>query len=188
MFALEIKTNNNMKTIGFAGTFYTLWDIQVERINIALGEWYDKVTCTYYKNLSKNLDEAIEKAGTDNVDENLKGKRRSFEYKNPLVVDPKVMTDCEKLFWVLFRNDTAHLVDGVRQDAFNRCIELGYVLEVKGDYNNEEWVAKGYDERGQGIQELVKNHSDVAYKFNHSLRDGDTWYSTTLNKFFIGII
>ena len=46
-----------MKTIGFAGTFYTLWDVKVERVNVALGAWYDKVTCTYYQNLSKNLDE-----------------------------------------------------------------------------------------------------------------------------------
>ena len=75
-----------MKTIGFTGTFYTLWDVKVERVNVALGAWYDKVTCTYYQNLSKNLDEAIAKAGTDNVDEGLRGKRKSFAYDKPLVV------------------------------------------------------------------------------------------------------
>lgn len=176
------------KTIGFAGTFYTLWDVKSERVNVALGAWYDKVTCTYYQNLSKNLEEAIAKAGTDNVDEGLRGKRRSFEYKTALVIEPKVMTDCERLFWVLFANNKEHLVDGVREEAFNRCVELGYVLEVKGNYNHEIWVFKGYDDRGQGIQELVKISSDVAYKFNHSLRTEDTWYSDTLNKFFIGII
>lgn len=165
-----------MKTIGFAGTFYTLWDVKVERVNVALGAWYDKVTCTYYQNLSKNLEEAIVKAGTDNVDETLKGKRRSFEYDKPLVIEPKVMTDCEKLFWVLFRNDNAHLVDGVRQDAFNRCIELGYISEVNGNFK------KHFD------FEEKPRVGDVAYKFNSPVRSDDTWYSTTLNRFFIGII
>ena len=150
-----------MKTIGFAGTYYTLWDVTVERVNVALGAWYDKVTCTYYQNLSKNLEEAIVKGGTDNVDESLRGKKKSFQYKNPLVIEPKVMTDCEKLFWVLFRNDNAHLVDGVRQDAFNRCIELGYVSEVKGDFKKH----LEYEQHPRT--------ATVAYKFNHPLRNDD---------------
>lgn len=165
-----------MKTIGFAGTFYTLWDVKTERVNIALGAWYDKVTCTYYQNLSKNLDEAIAKAGTDNVDEGLRGKRKSFTYDNPLVIEPKVMTDCERLFWILFRNDNAHLVEGVREQAFNRCLELGYITEVNGNF--EKWFE---------FEEKPKT-AKVAYKFNHNLRSDDTWYSNTLNKFFIGII
>jgi len=165
-----------MKTIGFAGTFYTLWDVKVERVNVALGAWYDKVTCTYYQNLSKNLDEAIAKAGTDNVDEGLRGKRKSFSYDKPLVVEPKVMTDCERLFLVLFRNDNAHLVEGVREQAFNRCLELGYISDVNGFF--EKWVE---------FEEKPKKDV-VAYKFNHPVRSDDTWYSNTLNKFFIGII
>jgi hypothetical protein len=165
-----------MKTIGFAGTFYTLWDVKVERIDVALGAWYDKVTCTYYQNLSKNLDEAIAKAGTDNVDETLRGKRKSFEYKKPLVVEPKIMTDCERLFWVLFRNDNAHLIDGVRQDAFNRCLELGYISEVKGEF-----------EKHLEYEQHPKK-DNVAYRFNHDFKSDDFWYSNTLNKFFIGII
>ena len=165
-----------MKTIGFAGTFYTLWDVKVERVNVALGAWYDKVTCTYYQNLSKNLQDAISKAGTDNLDESLRGKRKSFEYKKPLVVEPKIMTDCEKLFWVILSNDEEHLIEGVRQDAFDRCIELGYISEVKGEFEayvyNEHSTRKG----------------TVAYRWNHSLRSENTWYNNTLNKFFIGII
>jgi len=165
-----------MKTIGFAGTFYTLWDVKVERVNVALGAWFDKVTCTYYQNLSKNLDEAIAKSGTDNVDETLRGKRRSFEYKKPLVVEPKIMTDCERLFWVLFRNDNANLIEGVRQDAFNRCVELGYISGVNGNFE------KHLEDEEHPIKDTV------AYRFNHSLRSDDVWYSNTLNKFFIGII
>ena len=165
-----------MRTIGFAGTFYTLWDVKVERVDVALGAWYNKVTCTYYQNLSKKLDEAIAKAGTDNVDEGLRGKRKSFGYDKPLVVEPKIMTDCERLFWVLFKNDNAHLVEGVREQAFNRCLELGYITEVSGDF--KKWLE----------YEKEPRTDRVAYKFNHSVRSDDTWYSNTLNKFFIGII
>lgn len=177
-----------MKTIGFAGTFYTLWDIEIERVNIALGAWYDKVICTYYKNLSKDLNEAIEKAGTSNVDENLRGKRRSFEYKKPVVIEPKVMTECEQLYWVILRNDVAHLVEGVRQAAFDRAMELGFISPVEGEYKHEYWETLGYDDRGCAIQEKVVITADVAYKWNHELRWNDQWYHSGINKFFIGSI
>ena len=165
-----------MKTIGFAGTFYTLWDVKVERVNVALGAWYDKVVCTYYQNLSKSLDIAIKKAGTDNVDETLRGKRKSFEFNRPLVIEPKIMTDCERLFWVLFRNDRAHLVEGVRQDAFKRCLELGYITKIEGNFKHTNYsVGMTYN-------------TDVAYKWNGNMfRNEDTWYSDTLNILFIGL-
>jgi len=165
-----------MKTIGFAGTFYTLWDVQVERVNVALGAWYDKVTCTYYKNLSKSLNEAIEKAGTSNVDESLRGKRKSFEYKKPLVVEPKIMADCERLFWVLFRNDKAHLAEGVRQAAFDRALELGYLSIIEGDFTQMVYCTG----------EVIK--TNIAYKWIADLRNEDLWRSPTLDKYFIGII
>ena len=164
-----------MKTIGFGGTFYTLWDVKSEKVDVSLGVWYYKVTCTYLRNLSKSLDEAIEKAGTGNIDETLKGKR-SFEYNKPLTIEPKVMTDCERLFWVLFRNDIPHLVEGVREQAFNRCLELGYISEVKGSF--EMWIEN----------EATPRIDTVAYQFNHQVRYSDTWYNQTINKFFIGII
>ena len=127
-----------MKTIGFAGTFYTLWDVRVERVNVALGAWYDKVTCTYYQNLSKNLDEAIAKAGTDNVDEGLRGKRKSFEYNTPKVLNPNVMTDREILFRIILVNEKENTLEA-RKEALQRMLDLGYVIkngnvyEIQGD-------------------------------------------------------
>jgi len=127
-----------MKTIGFAGTFYTLWDVKVERVNVALGAWYDKVTCTYYQNLSKNLDEAIAKAGTDNVDEKLRGKRKSFEYNTPKVLNPNVMTDREILFRIILVNEKENTLEA-RKEALQRMLDLGYVIkngnvyEIQGD-------------------------------------------------------
>lgn len=127
-----------MKTIGFAGKFYTLWDVKVERVDVALGAWYDKVTCTYYQNLSKNLDDAIAKAGTDNVDEGLRGKRKSFNYDKPLVIEPKVMTDREILFRIILVNQKENTLE-VRKEALQRMIDLGYIVkngnvyEIQGD-------------------------------------------------------
>ena len=127
-----------MKTIGFAGTFYTLWDVKVERVNVALGAWYDKVTCTYYQNLSKNLDEAIAKAGTDNVDEGLRGKRKSFEYNTPKVLNPNVMTDRDILFRIILVNEKENTLEA-RKEALQRMLDLGYVIkngnvyEIQGD-------------------------------------------------------
>jgi len=76
-----------MKTIGFAGTFYTLWDVEIVpnyvTLRTARGESQhhsgNTIRYTYFRNLSKDLLEAIKKAGTDNVDESLRGQTRSFE-------------------------------------------------------------------------------------------------------------
>lgn len=122
-----------MKTIGFAGTFYTLWDVEIERINIALGASYDKVTCTYYKNLSKDLNEAILKAGTDNVDDTLKGKRKSFEYKTPIKLEPKLITEVERLWRILCVNNRENMVEGVRLQAFEQALGLGYLTECNDE-------------------------------------------------------
>lgn len=122
-----------MKTIGFAGTFYTLWDVKVERVNVALGAWYDKVTCTYYQNLSKSLDEAIAKAGTSNVDESLRGKRKSFEFNKPIVIEPNIMTDRERLFRIILVNQKENTFEA-RKEALQRMINLGYIVENDGVY------------------------------------------------------
>jgi hypothetical protein len=122
-----------MKTIGFAGTFYTLWDVEAERVNVALGAWYDKVTCTYYQNLSKNLEDAIAKAGTDNVDESLRGKRKSFEFNKPLVIEPSVMTDRERLFRIILVNQKENTLDA-RKEALQRMLDLGYIIVKNGVY------------------------------------------------------
>jgi hypothetical protein len=177
-----------MKTIGFGGVFYTLWDIKSERVDVALGVWYYEVKCTYYKNLSKNLQDAIDKAGTDNVDESLRGKKRSFVYRKPVVLEPKIMTDNERLFRILLVNDKENLVDGVREEAFKRALELGFITKVSGEFSFTRYVQKGFDSRGQGIIEEVKIEAPEAYKWNGKLRNENTWYEDNSNKFFIGII
>lgn len=177
-----------MKTIGFGGTFYTLWDVKVERVNVSMGAWYDRVVCTYYKNLSKNLEEAIIKAGTDNFDENLKGKKRSFQYDKPLVLEPKLISERGRLAFILLSNHKSHLVEGVRKEAFERALELGYLSELKGQYEHREWVDAGYTESGKGINEEKVYKSEISYKWNGEVRNNDTYFLDTLGIFITGIV
>ena len=153
-----------MKTIGFGGTFYTLWDIESDLIKLGIGASYNRITATYYKNLSKDLSEAKIKAGTDNFDECLQGKRRSFSYNTPTILEPKLITECSRLWRIICVNDKENLVDGVRMAAFEQAKELGYLTECT-------------DENG------------VYYQWNGELRyNDDTWECLTIKIRFRGIV
>jgi len=153
-----------MKTIRFGGTFYTLWDIESDLINLGIGASYNRITATYYKNLSKNLSEAKIKAGTDNFDECLQGKRRSFSYNTPTILEPKLITECSRLWRIICVNDKENLVDGVRMAAFEQAKELGYLTECT-------------DENG------------VYYQWNGELRyNDDVWECLTIKIRFKGIV
>jgi hypothetical protein len=153
-----------MKTIGFGGTFYTLWDIESDLINLGIGASYNRITATYYKNLSKDLSEAKIKAGTDNFDECLQGKRRSFSYNTPTILEPKLITECSRLWRIICVNDKENLVDGVRMAAFEQAKELGYLTECT-------------DENG------------VYYQWNGELRyNDDMWECSTIKIRFRGIV
>jgi hypothetical protein len=133
-----------MITIGFGGTYYTLWNIESERVDISLGAYYNKITATYYKNLSKDLDQAREKAGTDNFDESLRGKRRSFSYKTPTVLTPGIMTEREQLFRIILCNLRENTYEA-RKEALQRMLDLGYIIissnglyEIQGDVRYDD--------------------------------------------------
>lgn len=151
-----------MTTIGFGGTFYTLWSVKTDLISLGAGISYNKITCTYFKNLSKDLNEAIIKAKTDNFDENLKGKKSSFEYKTQVVIEPKLITEAETLYRIIFVNDKENLVEGIREEVFERCIKLGHLTECS-------------DEEG------------VFFQWNGKLRTNCEWESKTLHLRFKGI-
>ena len=154
-----------MTTIGFGGTFYTLWDVESSKVDIAAGVYYNMVTATYYKNLSKDLNEAKLKAGTDNFDECLQGKKRSFTYKTPIVLEPKLITECGRLWRIICVNDKENLVAGVREAAFEQAKNLGYLTEC------------------------VDDEQGVYYQWNGPLRNNDgIWCCSTINILFKGTV
>ena len=94
--------------------------------------------------------------------------------KVEITVDPKSITDIETLCRIIFVNDKPNLVEGVRQEAFEQALKLGYLTRVEGEFFKE-------GSRGEFFE------SDFAYKWNSKLRFGDYWYSE-LGVFFVGII
>jgi len=151
-----------MKTIGFGGTFYTLWDIESDLINLGIGASYNRITATYYKNLSKDLNEAKIKAGTDNFDECLQGKKRTFSYNTPIVLEPTLITECFRLWQIICVNDRENLVDGVRLQAFKQAKKLGHLTKCNDEegvyyqwngklrYNDGVWKCSTIDVRFRG--------------------------------------
>jgi hypothetical protein len=102
----------------------------------------------------------------------------SIKARKPIVeirVDPKTITDINTLCRIIFVNDKPNLVEGVRQEAFDQAMKLGYLTKVKGEF------FKGGD-YGEFFE------SDFAYKWNSKLRFNEAWYSEDLKTFFVGII
>jgi hypothetical protein len=77
-----------MEAIGFANTFYTLWDVTEEKlystIRTANGEVHfpcgTRYICRYIKNISTDLSKVTNQYPNLTVDPTLKGKSNSFDY------------------------------------------------------------------------------------------------------------
>ncbi len=129
--------------IGFANTFYTLWDVTTTTEYTSGGASYQKVSYTYYQNLSSDENQAIEKAKTMGckdlvIDSELKGVSRSFEkttkpiyedwqfrfgkYEND---DIRKCNDIDYLKWFYSENKNKY--------ACERVLELDDTLDVYGD-------------------------------------------------------
>jgi hypothetical protein len=171
-----------MKTIGFAGMYYTLWSVETEKVYISVGAWYYKTAYTYYQNLSKDLDQAKEKAKNlgikeFSIDENLRGKKKSFSYNSYTVIEPKLITDAERLYRIIMVNDRENLVAGVREEALKQAWKLGYLEAVRGEFKH---YAEAY-----GSENIINKG---AYKWKDAKMDTEkVWLSSTLKKTFIGI-
>ena len=154
----------NMTTIGFGGTFYTLWNIESDLIKLDIGASYKRITATYYKNLSKDLNEAKIKAGTDNFDECLQGKKRSFYYNTQIVLEPKLITEASRLWRIICVNDIENMAEGIRLQAFEQAKNLGHLTEC-------------VDEEG------------IYYQWNGKLRSNyNKWECSTLDVIFKGVV
>lgn len=82
-----------MKTIGQADQFFTLWDVTKQMEYVNEYQAYEKVTYTYFQNLSKDEGAAIKKArekfGIENpvIDYSLRGKKSWSKRSEGFVVD-----------------------------------------------------------------------------------------------------
>ena len=85
-----------IKTIGFGGVYYTLWEVYPpEKVVLSDGVWYESQQFVYIQNLAKDLDVAKSKVVGDFViDLSLKGKG-SFIIKGDVQKEDEVFpSDC----------------------------------------------------------------------------------------------
>ena len=68
-----------MKVIGFANKFYTLWEVTTETRPLGNGHSYLITHFTYIKNISFDKNVAIAKYPDAKIDEDLRGKTKSFQ-------------------------------------------------------------------------------------------------------------
>lgn len=164
-----------MKVIGFATSFYTLWDVTEERlystIRTANGEVHSpagtRYHCRYIKNISTDLDKVIELYPDLSIDENLRGKSNSFEYLKgdlPTVTysselfsrgyaKGQVIANCEDLRvlqWGFNNENSSERISIISETILNK---FGLV------YVNGSWLTKDKAEQILNEVELRVNFS-----------------------------
>lgn len=166
--------------IGFGGTFYTLWDVTKEicysTINTANGPQsfpsYERYICTYYKNISKDIDKAKSLHPGVDVVEDLKGSR-SFEYQKLIELEPHLVNKGRnrgKLISELYFDDLIFSYHAERceerlSNITKRLSEIGAV------YYEEVWY-----ETQSKVDEIKNNQLAYQEKINFfkSFADGRT--------------
>ena len=74
-----------MKVIGFANKFYTLWEVTESTTPSEInGMSVSTIHYEYIKNISFDLETAINKYPNATIDETLKGKTVSFNYEKTI--------------------------------------------------------------------------------------------------------
>ncbi len=168
--------------IGFGGTFYTLWDITKEigysTIKTANGEQsfpsYERYICTYYKNISKDMDKVKTLYPGVDIQEDLKGKSRSFEYQKLIELEPHFINKGRnrgRLISSLLYFDElrfsyhAENCEERLSNISNRLTEIGAV------YYEEVWY-----ETQSKVDEIKSNQAkfDERKNFYKSFADGRT--------------
>lgn len=204
-----------IKTIGFANTFYTLWEVsEPYKVYTSEYSYYMKQDCLYLKNLSKDLETAKAKMGGDYViDLTLRG-HSSFERKVSDTIytyedwqfpvgrhtgeDIRECDDVNALWWMflkmkIWNNEfPAHSFKQLNPHwvrpvvyARRRLIDLGELVRY-----NKQWMTL------TGVEYAKKNEAKTALENGHHYADGervelrikliDTFYKETdWGSFFI---
>ena len=106
------------KIVGFADSYYTLWNVVVDEnyITDAYGNYYlssREHKFFYVKNISKSLDKVKEKYPTLSIDDSLRGKKRSFSSQEKI-------DKPDGYFW--FGKYYGHSIDDILEKDFQYCL------------------------------------------------------------------
>ena len=187
-----------MKTIGFATQFYTLWDVtKVDVFSTTVtagGEMHHKsgerFVCVYIKNISTDLDKVLALHPDAPINEELRGKSRSFEYTtgNQGVTygddvfaygynKGKAIAECisiRDLSWALQNESNSGRVRNIK----NQMIALG-MAEYDGKmYENQEKVDLVANRKNKRISVLtsLENGGKLTMSFSKNLNQGGEYF------------
>lgn len=157
-----------MKTIGFANQYYTLWNVtkSIVAVNQIADAFYEVTNFEYIKNLSRDLGKAIDKAGTNNIDLNLKGTN-TYQVRSEIKVDAKyfpygklaytLISESEDI-WQLKRlaNEKKHILNA--ETAQKRLVELGFIF-FEGEFKSEKEIENILAERQSNDNDKIEINS-----------------------------
>lgn len=184
--------------IGFADSYYTLWNIICYEYYKKVGENYipakREYSFVYYQNLAKDKDLAVKKFAIMfpndkiEVDELVRGKRRSFnevekiDYPSNIMqggkwdgIELKEIKDIEYLYWCYYNMDlTKERKDNIEKillDAGFKMWENGDILR-EDDYNDRMEVKKNNDLLDSYKKGYIRENGE---KINLKARVHDIW-------------
>jgi hypothetical protein len=198
-----------VKKIGFQEQYYTLWEVsEVYIVKTGAYSYYEKQDITYIKNLSKDKDEAIKKVFDEfgvyvSIDFSLKGINNTSKIKEFFTFNDNQFTfgklkgeeinKCNDIYqinraWQSEKNENTKII------AFNRLIELGYLIEFRGEYKTQgeidsilEYEAKPITDFFFSDKEKVKIELELFNQFNFQTQFGTSYiqeFKDTENRLF----
>lgn len=70
-----------MKVIGFAGKYYTLWEVTSSTTDLGNGKHYITKSYTYLQNISFDKEKVLARYPNTEIDEELRGRTKSFKIR-----------------------------------------------------------------------------------------------------------
>lgn len=179
--AQQIIKTNMANIIGFAGTYYTGWQVTEEDCPLGNGRTYKVVHYVYCKNLSKDPSVARTKWGTDEINMDLRGSR-SFDIVKDTEVYPKdvfpfgrhrgeyyTVADESYLAWYYNEEYDTERKENVKNILINT---YGWVADGEDIYSPEDWNAHLVElEKQKAAEELLHGDKPIEITFTRNLSE-----------------